>query len=99
MSSSFSLDRSGPASINGLIHDEERLQALRRYDILDTAPEPAFDRITRLAAHLFDAPVALVSFVNRDRQWFKSTVGIDEQEIGLDTSLCVYTLEKGDVLA
>jgi len=97
MSSSFSSDRSGPASIGDVIHDENRLRALRRYDILDTAPEPAFDRIARLAAHLFDAPVALVNFVDRDRQWFKSTVGIDETETGLDTSFCVYTVGKGDV--
>jgi PAS domain S-box-containing protein len=98
MPSSFSLDRSGPASLNGLIHDEERLHALRRYDILDTASEPAFDRITRLAAHLFDAPVALVNFVEADRQWFKSTVGLDEEETGLDVSFCVHTIEKGDVI-
>ena len=97
MSSSFSSDRSGPASIGDVIHDENRLRALRRYDILDTAPEPAFDRIARLAAHLFDAPVAFVNFVDRDRQWFKSTVGIDETETGLDTSFCVYTVGKGDV--
>ena len=99
MSPSFSLDRSGPASINGLIHDEERLQALRRYDILDTAPEPAFDRITRLAAHLIDAPAALVNFVDRDRQWFKSAVGFDDGQTGLDVSFCVHTIEEGSVVA
>jgi PAS domain S-box-containing protein len=97
MSISSPSDPSVRASIEDIVRDEKRLQALRRYDILDTEPEPAFDRIARLAAHLFDAPTALVNFVDADRQWFKSTVGIDAQETGLDVSFCVYTVEKGDV--
>ena len=76
--------------------DEARLQALRRYRILDTEPEPGFDRITRLAAHLFEVPTALVNFVAADRQWFKSTVGFEEKQTGLDVSFCVYTVEAGD---
>jgi hypothetical protein len=49
-----------PDAVEERVHSEERLTALRRYDILDTDPEPAFDRIARLAAHLFDAPMAFV---------------------------------------
>jgi PAS domain S-box-containing protein len=74
------------------VTDAQRLEALRRYDILDTEPESAFDRIAALAAHLFDAPVSIINFVAEDRQWFKSTVGFDEQETGLDVSFCVYTV-------
>ena len=97
MSTSSSPDRSIRASIDDVIHDEKRLQALRRYDILDTDPDPAFDRVAQLAAHLFDTPTALVNFVDADRQWFKSTVGADLSQTRLDVSFCVYTVEKGDV--
>ena len=83
---------SGASSPVQSIRDSERLKALRRYDILDTEPEPAFDRITTVAAHLFDAPVSIINFVEEDRQWFKSTVGMDEQETGLDVSFCIYTV-------
>jgi len=98
MSASSPRDRPVPSSVNAVIHDEKRLTALRRYDILDTDPDPAFDRIAHLAAHLFDAPIALVNFVDADRQWFKSSVGLDDDQTGLDVSFCVYTVEQGDVL-
>jgi hypothetical protein len=55
--------------------ETRRLRALRRYDILDTPPDGSFDRITRLAAELFDVPIALVSLVDEDRIWFKSRSG------------------------
>ena len=84
-------------SVSRYIADEARLQALRHYQILDTEPEPAYDRVTRLAAHLFDASTAIINLLEDDRQWFKSTVGFDEKETGLDVSFCVYTVEKGDV--
>lgn len=85
-------------SVAEVVRDEARLKALRRYNILDTDPEPGFDRITRLAAHLFDVPTALVNFVDDDRQWFKSTVGFEEKETDLDVSFCVYTVEAGEPL-
>jgi len=93
----FPLRSSGPPSAEGVVHDEKRLRILRNYDIPDTDPEPAFDRIARLAEHLFDAPMALVNFVDADRQWFKSSIGVEEEETRLDGSFCVYTIEKGDV--
>ena len=82
----------GSPSVRTSIKDSQRLKALRRYGILDTEPEPAFDRVTTMAAHLFDAPVSIINFVEEDRQWFKSTVGMDEQETGLDVSFCIYTV-------
>jgi len=58
-----------------------RMQAVERYDILDTPPDGAFDRITALAARLFDAPIAIVSIVDHDRIWFKSRRGVDVDEV------------------
>lgn len=60
--------------------EEERLGALARYAILDTSPEQAFDDVAKLAAALCDTPIALVSLVDRDRQWFKAVVGLDLTE-------------------
>ena len=97
MSSSHTPTYSDSSWVPQHVRNERRLEELRRYNILDTDPEPAFDRITRLAAHLFDAPTAIVNFIAADRQWFKSTVGFDEEETGLDVSFCVYTVEEGEV--
>jgi serine/threonine protein kinase len=58
-----------------------RMQAVERYDILDTPPDGAFDRITGLAARLFDAPIAIVSIVDHDRIWFKSRRGVDVDQV------------------
>ena len=80
-----------------IVGDDERLEALRQYHILDTEPEPAFDRIARMAAHLFGAPTAIVNFIDADRQWFKSTLGFEDRQTGLDVSFCVYTLDAGEV--
>ena len=70
---SASRERCEPSMIPAPIpaNEKQRLAALRAYDILDTPPEEAFDRITELLALLLDTPVALVSFVDADRQWFK----------------------------
>lgn len=97
MSTSKLTIRPDRTSISKRIDDEARLRALRQYQILDTEPEPAFDRVSRLAAHLFDASTAIVNLVEDDRQWFKSTVGFNETETGLDVSFCVYTVERGEV--
>jgi PAS domain S-box-containing protein len=69
-------------------NEAERLNALRRYQILDTPPEPAFDRIAEMAANFFDVPMAGVSLVDEDRVWFKSRVGINVHQTARDTGLC-----------
>src|SRR5277367_5066320 len=71
------------ASANEVPVDDERLRlaALLRYEILDTAPEAACDRITALAADLFGVPISIIGFVDRDRIWFKSHHGLDATEI------------------
>lgn len=76
----------------GRTADPGRLRALDRYDILDTPPEETFDRISDLAAGLFDAPIGLITFVGADRQWHKACVGFDVPELDLDTSFCVHAL-------
>ncbi|WP_052050735.1 PAS domain S-box protein [Leptolyngbya sp. KIOST-1] len=75
-----------------------RLEALRRYKILDTPPEVGFDRITALAARLFDAPVALISLVDETRAWFKSAHGLDRQTVQRYGSICSYALLSDQVL-
>ena len=68
--------------------EAERVDALRRYKILDTPPEPAFDRIAEMAANFFYVPMAGVSLVDEDRVWFKSSVGIDLDQTARDAGLC-----------
>jgi two-component sensor histidine kinase len=72
--------------------EARRLRTLREYRIMDTAPEPAFDRVTKLVADLFDAPIALVSLVDDCRQWFKSSYGLDVAETHRDISFCQYAV-------
>ena len=76
--------------MNTLLPDNEaaRLSALRRYQILDTPPEPAFDRIAEMAASLFQVPMAIVSLVDQDRVWFKSRLGIAANQSARDAGLC-----------
>ncbi|MDQ3123053.1 MAG: SpoIIE family protein phosphatase [Actinomycetota bacterium] len=69
-----------------------RMAAVRRYDVLDSPPDGAFDRITSLAARLFEVPIALVTIVDTDRIWFKSQHGLDAGEIGRDPGLCASAI-------
>lgn len=80
------------------VRDDERLEALHRYGVLDTPPERAFDHITALAAHVFDAPIALVSLIDEDRQWHKSCVGVEQREVGLDVSFCAHAIDDAPEL-
>lgn len=78
-------------------NEAERLAALHRYQILDTPPEAAFDRITALAARLFNVPIALVSLVDESRAWFKSSFGFDASEVPRDDTICSIALLYDDV--
>jgi signal transduction histidine kinase len=69
-------------------NERARLEAVRRYEILDTPPDGAFDRITALAARTFDVPISIVSIVDSDRIWFKSHHGVDLTETGRAPGLC-----------
>ena len=78
-------------------NETQRLEALRRLNILDTPPEERFDRLTRLARRMFDVPIALVSLVDEDRQWFKSRAGLDATETSREISFCGHSILSGDI--
>ena len=73
-------------------HEEERLEALVRYGILDTARDEAFDRITALAADLLQVPIALITLVDQKRQWFKSAHGLAASSTPREGGFCAYTV-------
>jgi len=75
-----------------------RLSVLRRLKILDTPAEERFDRITRVAARLFNAPITLVSLVDENRQWFKSCIGLPMRETPRGMSFCAHALLGDDTL-
>src|SRR5436305_146159 len=79
---------SAPAPAN----ETERLRVLGCYQVLDTAPEESFDRITRLAASHFRVPIALISLVDEARQFFKSRTGLDQTETGREVSFCAHAI-------
>lgn len=79
--------------------DEEiRLKTLRSLNILDTSPEERFDRLTRMAQRLFNVPIALVSLVDENRQWFKSCLGLPVRETPRDISFCGHTILDDEML-
>lgn len=79
-------------------NEPARLEALRRYAILDTPPEGAFDRISRLVAGLLRTPLALVTLVDEHRQWFKSQLGTELCETPRDVSFCAHAILSDDVM-
>ena len=72
--------------------ESDRLDAVRRYDILDTPPDGAFDRISAMAARLFGVPIAIVSIVDSDRIWFKSHHGLETEQLDRDPGLCASAI-------
>ncbi len=78
--------------------DDDRLEALAQFAILDTPPERGFDDIVELATQICETPVALVSLVSHDRQWFKARVGFDECQTDLNSSVCAHALIEPDLL-
>lgn len=79
-------------------NEAERLEMLRELNILDTPAEERFDRITRLAQKLLDVPIVLVSLVDGDRQWFKSSQGLSASETPRDISFCGHAILSSDTL-
>jgi PAS domain S-box-containing protein len=75
-----------------------RLDALKRLSVLDSAPERGFDDIVELASQICEAPVALVSLVSSDRQWFKARTGLERQETDIHSSVCAFALIEPDLL-
>src|SRR5215469_10564001 len=77
--------------------EEERLRELDRYGVLDTEPEDTFDDLTRLAAYVCEAPIALISLVDAGRQWFKSRYGLSATETSRDISFCSHAILEPDL--
>jgi diguanylate cyclase (GGDEF)-like protein len=78
--------------------EERRVEVLHRYAILDTPTEEGFDRITRLVSALLNVPIAAVTLVDRERQWFKSQLGLDVQETPRHQSFCSYTMAENGAM-
>ena len=78
-------------------NEQTRLSALRSLNVLDTPTEERFERLARLAKHMFDVPIALVSLVDENRQWFKSHIGLDISETPRDISFCGHAILDNDI--
>jgi len=78
--------------------DEQRLDALNSFAVLDTPAEPVFDRITSLVSRIFGVPIALISLVDRNRQWFKACVGLDVRETSRDLAFCAHAILSDAVM-
>jgi GAF domain-containing protein len=83
------------------VHDyleDARLDALYQLKLLDTSASESFDRITRMASQIFGLPIAAVSLTDRDRQWFKSRVGVDHRSVPRDKAPCAKVAETNELL-
>jgi anti-sigma regulatory factor (Ser/Thr protein kinase) len=78
-------------------HETDRLAALRRYRILDTDPERAFDDLALLASHICATPIALISLIDADRQWFKSRIGVSMAETSRSVSFCTHAIQQREL--
>lgn len=78
--------------------EPQRLASLRALQILDTPHEERFDRITRLAQRLFDVPIAMITMVDAERQWFKSIQGLESRQASRDSAFCAHTILSAGVL-
>jgi GAF domain-containing protein len=78
-------------------NESRRLKVLWQYDVLDTVPEEMFDDLTELAASICSAPISLISLVDEKRQWFKSSRGVDVDEMERDISFCGHAICQPDL--
>ena len=73
-------------------NEAQRLQTLRLYEVLDSEPEQVFDDITAASAKIFSTPICLITLVDENRQWFKSSVGLDANETPRDVAFCAHAI-------
>ncbi len=79
------------------VDEQQRLATLRGYEILDTEPEAAFDDLTLIASCVCQTPIALISLIDADRQWFKSSVGFSVKETSRDIALCASAILQPNI--
>ena len=87
-----------PAVTAASIDERLRLQALYELELLDTEPEERFDRVTRLAAAIFDVPIAVINLIDDHRQWAKACIGLDDREAPRAVSFCARTIARDEAL-
>lgn len=78
-------------------NDAARVSALQKYAILDSEPEQAFDDLTLLASYVCKTPIALISLIDEDRQWFKSKVGVSATETSRDIAFCSMAIQQPEI--
>ncbi len=78
-------------------NEDARLDALRELEILDTAPEPEFDDLALIASQICGTPISMISLIDRDRQWFKSRVGMEAQQTPRDVAFCAHAILQRDL--
>ncbi|MBS0169187.1 MAG: PAS domain S-box protein [Nitrospira sp.] len=76
-----------------------RVAALTRYRVFDSSPDGAFDDLVHVAAALYGVPIAVLTFIDQDRQWFKATVGLPTTQTPRSSGLCTYTVQQGELVA
>ena len=81
---------------DSLLQQDDRLNALHALELLDSAPAEEFDRLCELVASSFDVPTALISLVDRNRQWFKARVGFDLAQMPVEDAFCAHTIREAD---
>jgi len=79
------------------LNEPQRIKTLKSLDVLDTKAEERFDRVTRMAKRMFDVPIALISLIDENRQWFKSCVGLTVKETSREISFCGHAILGDDV--
>jgi GAF domain-containing protein len=100
MESTATPSNPAPAPVRPIpgFREQQRIKILRHYQVLDTPPEEEFDDLAALAAQVCGTPIAMISLVDEDRQWFKAKYGMTESETPREQSFCAHALHQSEML-